>query len=243
VVQDAYLRLHAGVPAAPASAEAWLLTVVKHLAIDRLRRRRFERQEALELLLDDAHRAPSAEQLATRSLDAAVALRRITGALAPHEAAMWLLREVFDADYAEIARSAGRQEASCRQLVRRASRKVREASGARRDEEDALFRLCWQSIRTCDAQMLHALLAPARVTALDPFVLRYRTTRLRYEAVGRIARGPSIPQGERSATAHCTTAQIDGRYAVVLVLDGVVLCALPVGPVNDERPAGALRAP
>jgi RNA polymerase sigma-70 factor (ECF subfamily) len=45
--------------------------------------------------------------------------------LAPEERAAFLLHDVFDAEYAEIARTLGRNEASCRQLVHRARDHVR----------------------------------------------------------------------------------------------------------------------
>src|SRR5262245_46240632 len=89
-VQDAWLRMQASVPPGLASIEAWLTTVVRHLAVDRLRRRRLEQAWTHAAALDAhalAHAAPSAERLAADRLDAAAALRRIADVLSPHEAA------------------------------------------------------------------------------------------------------------------------------------------------------------
>ena len=117
-VQDAWLRVHDGVPANLASIEAWLATVVRHLAVDRLRRRRLEQ--------------------------------------------------------------------------------------------------AWQHAAARDARVLHAVLARPLVMARS--------------MVGTMPRAAIAPR------AHCTLGQVDGRYAVVLALDGVVLCALPVGSTaSDER--------
>jgi len=175
-VQDAWLRVHGGVPSGLKSAEAWLMTVVRHLAIDQLRRRRLDRawrDEAgpLDGIAPQAT-APSAESMASHRLDGAAALRRITDALAPGEAAALLLHEVFDVDYAAIARSAGRTEAACRQMVRRAWRKVKKAPPERRNELDAetLFKLCWLAMQTHDAGVLHAVLMQPVVTALAVIV-------------------------------------------------------------------------
>src|SRR5256885_1262469 len=108
-VQDAWLRVHDGVPANLASIEAWLATVVRHLAVDRLRRRRLEQAWQHDAARDadgERHAAPSAERLAGPRLDASVALRRIVPVLSPPEAAALPLHELFDFDFAAIARSA-----------------------------------------------------------------------------------------------------------------------------------------
>src|SRR5256885_10300828 len=78
-VQDAWLRVHDGVPANLVSVEAWLATVVRHLAVDRLRRRRLEQAWQHDAARDadgEWHAAPSAERLAGPGLDASVALGR-----------------------------------------------------------------------------------------------------------------------------------------------------------------------
>jgi len=227
VVQDAYLRWRGTTPPSLVSPEAWLMTVVKRLAIDRLRRRRLEHEAQALLALEGAGSAPPAEQLASQALDSAAAVRRIAATLSPHEAAMLLLREVFDADYAEIAQSAGRPEATCRQLVRRAAAKLRAVGVRRRhdddaDEADALFRICLDALRACDARPLHALLGRPAVTAQAP-----------HAAVPAVAAAPH---------AHCMLAQVDGRYAMVLVQDGVVLCTLPVGACDAGEPACRIRS-
>ena len=218
VVQDAWLRVHAGLPPGLASTEAWLSTVVRHLAIDRLRRRRLEREWQAQAAHEAHAVAPSAEDQAAAALDSARALRLLTGTLSPLEAAAVLLREVFDADYADIARSARRSDAACRQLVHRALQRLRAAEASARrehdDAHDALFALCWQAIGSRSPAALHALLAKAPATASAPMPV------------------PAI--ATPTAAAHCTVAQVQGRFAVVLVLDGKVLCALPVGPLGNS---------
>jgi RNA polymerase sigma-70 factor (ECF subfamily) len=217
-VQDAWLRVHAGVPPGLVSVEAWLATVVRHLAVDRLRRRRLEQawQHAETAQTDpERHVAASAERLAAQRLDAAAALRRIADVLSPPEAAALLLHELFDVDFAAIAASAGKGEAACRQLVHRAWRKVRGGTRRRRDAGDAeaLFRVCMLAVQARDARVLHAVLARPLVTA---------------RALTR-----PVPQRAASPRTECTLAQVGGRHALVLMLDGVVLCALPVGVVGE----------
>ncbi|HEX6705300.1 MAG TPA: sigma-70 family RNA polymerase sigma factor [Albitalea sp.] len=222
VVQDAYLRAHAGLPDGLLSTEAWLSAVVRHLAIDRLRRRRLEREWQAQAARDEAAEgrvAPSAEALAASAMAGQRALRLLTDTLTPMEAAAVLLREVFDADHADIARSAGKSEAACRQLVHRALQRLRtaRADDDRERREDELFALCWHAIESRSPAALHALLARPPVTA-------------------SATSAPAIVAAASGGHAHCTVAQIQGRFALVLMLDGKVLCALPVGP----RPEGML---
>ena len=239
VVQDAYLRVRDGAPPGLASTEAWLMTVVKHLAIDRLRRRRLEWDWQARAIRDgdagDSRSAPSAEHLATLAIDSAAALRLVTDTLAPVEAAALLLREVFDADYADIARSTGKGEAACRQLVHRALQRVRAASlHAKRknqpadgDTADALFHLCWRAIESRSPQALHAVLAAPQMAAS--------------------VRVPAQASGTQAGVARtsCVLAQVNGRFAVALVLDGKVLCTLPIGPTaaSTESEAALCSAP
>ena len=129
VLQDAWLRWHRTDTATLQSAEAWLVTVVTRLAIDRLRAVKVERQAYVgwwlpEPLVDaaDTHTPEAAAELAS---DVSVAFLWVLERLAPEERAAYLLREVFDHDYADIAALLDKSEAACRQLVHRAGERVR----------------------------------------------------------------------------------------------------------------------
>ncbi|QGW84703.1 RNA polymerase sigma-70 factor [Variovorax paradoxus] len=130
VVQDAWLRWHEADKAGFDSAEAWLVTVVTRLSIDRLRAAKVQREHYIgawmpEPTLTDAPATP--EQLLERADNVSVAFLAVLERLAPEARAAFLLREVFDADYEEIARTLGKSEAACRQLVHRAKAQVQEA--------------------------------------------------------------------------------------------------------------------
>jgi RNA polymerase sigma-70 factor (ECF subfamily) len=137
VVQEAYLRWHQDDRADVRSSEAWLVTVVSRLAIDRLRRAATERAgyvgpwlpEPVEL---DASIHPAAptplpapDHRAELASDLSVALLVLLERLAPEERAAFLLREVFGAEYAEIARILERRPDAVRQMVHRARTRVR----------------------------------------------------------------------------------------------------------------------
>ncbi|MFL6675217.1 MAG: RNA polymerase sigma factor SigJ [Massilia sp.] len=129
VVQDAWLRWHASRQAEVQSAEAWLVTVTTRLAIDRLRTRKADREAYIgwwlpEPLVElDDHTPESAAELAS---DVSVALMWVLERLTPDERAAFLMRQVFDRDYAEIAATLNKPEATCRQLVHRAHARVQQ---------------------------------------------------------------------------------------------------------------------
>jgi RNA polymerase sigma-70 factor (ECF subfamily) len=130
VVQDAWLRWHEADKDSFDSAEAWLVTVVTRLSIDRLRAAKVQREHYIgpwmpEPTLTDSPDTP--EQMLERADNISVAFLAVLERLAPEARAAFLLREVFDADYDDVARTLGKSEAACRQLVHRAKAQVQEA--------------------------------------------------------------------------------------------------------------------
>jgi RNA polymerase sigma-70 factor (TIGR02957 family) len=130
VVQDAWLRWHEADEAGFDSAEAWLVTVVTRLSIDRLRAAKIQREHYIgawmpEPTLTESPDTP--EESLERADNISVAFLAVLERLAPEARAAFLMREVFDADYEEVARTLGKSEAACRQLVHRAKAQVLEA--------------------------------------------------------------------------------------------------------------------
>ena len=127
VLQEAWLRWSAADKSALQSAEAWLVTVVTRLAVDRLRAAKAEREAYTgwwlpEPLVEVDERTP--EALAELAGDLSVAFLHVLERLAPEERAAFLLRQVFDYDYGEIATMLGKREAAVRQMVHRAGERV-----------------------------------------------------------------------------------------------------------------------
>ena len=129
VVQDAWLRWHEADTARLESTEAWLVSVTTRLAIDRLRSAKVQREHYVgtwlpEPLLADAPVSP--EQILERADDVSVAFLTLLERLAPEARAAYLLREVFDADYGEVAEALGKTESACRQIVHRAKTQLQD---------------------------------------------------------------------------------------------------------------------
>jgi RNA polymerase sigma-70 factor (ECF subfamily) len=129
VLQDAYLRWHRGASDELRSPEAWLVTTVTRLCIDRLRAVRAERDKYVGPWLPEpliGESAPAADASAELSSSLSIAFLVVLEQLSPDERAAFLLHEVFDSEYAEIAQILGKSEAACRQLVTRARKRLRE---------------------------------------------------------------------------------------------------------------------
>jgi len=131
IVQDAWLRWHQNTDrAAVQSPEAWLVTIVTRLSIDRLRALKAEREAYVgwwlpEPLVEADERTPeTAVELAS---DLSMALLWVLERLSAEERAAFLLRQVFDHGYDEIAALLGKTEAACRQMVHRASERVQQS--------------------------------------------------------------------------------------------------------------------
>lgn len=129
VVQDAWLRWNEAAHDALDSAEAWLVTVTTRIAIDRLRAVQAQRTHYGSGVAGPSLTTGSGSQVPTmlgRAEDLSIAFLTVLERLAPEARAAFLLREVFDVDYDEIAQTLGKSEAACRQLVHRAKAQLRE---------------------------------------------------------------------------------------------------------------------
>jgi len=127
VLQDAYLRWHDTDVTAIRSAEAWLTTTVTRLAIDRLRRLKVEREAYFgpwlpEPLLESDMNTP--EAAVEFEGDVSIAFLTVLETLAPEERAAFILHDIVDDDYVDIAEALGKSEAACRQMVHRARERL-----------------------------------------------------------------------------------------------------------------------
>lgn len=146
LVQDVWLRWHEADQSELDNAEAWLVTVTTRLAIDRLRVAKVQREHYTGFWLPEPQLTPedslaSPEQLLERADDISMAFLTLLERLAPEARAAFLLREVFNADYAEVAQALGKSEAACRQIVSRAKVQLKEDRVRQPVSPDTHYRL------------------------------------------------------------------------------------------------------
>jgi RNA polymerase sigma-70 factor, ECF subfamily len=131
IVQEAYLRYRAAPPENVRSLRAYLSTIVTRLCLDQIKSARQQREHYVgpwlpEPLLTDEGIVPAPLQRITDLESISLAFLVLLENLSPLERAVFLLREVFDYPYAEIAEMLDRDEAACRQLFSRARKHLAE---------------------------------------------------------------------------------------------------------------------
>jgi RNA polymerase sigma-70 factor (TIGR02957 family) len=175
IVQDAFLGLTRAGQAGTSidDPKAYLTTAVTRLGINYLRSARVRREtyvgdwlpEPVVVPAGDVGPAEHAELADSLSMAFLVLLE----ALAPVERAVFMLREVFGYDYAEVARVTGKTEVNCRQIFARARQRIAaggQARGivpppsARRAEGEELARRFFEAAAGGDMDALFGMLAP-----------------------------------------------------------------------------------
>lgn len=223
VLQESWLRWAEVDPGTVRDSRAYLVRIVTRQALNRLRTMA-RRKEAYvgpwlpEPLLTSPDVAEDVELAESLSMALMVVLETLT----PTERAVFVLREVFDVGYEEIARSVDKSEAAVRQIAHRArkhveARQPRQAASAA-DARTALESL-QRALETGDRQGFLDLLAPdvvyigdgggIRQAALRPVVGADRIVRM---VLGGLAKAGVIPTTE--------PALVNGTPALVFRLDG-----------------------
>jgi len=129
-VQETWLRWQKQNAAEIESPKAWLVSATTRLCIDQLRSARRKREEYYGIWLPEPLMAsPNAQPDASAELadSLTMAFMLMLESLGPDERAVFLLREVFDYDYAEVAAIVDKSEVNCRQIVRRAKTSLQDA--------------------------------------------------------------------------------------------------------------------
>ncbi|HEX3646258.1 MAG TPA: RNA polymerase sigma-70 factor [Vicinamibacterales bacterium] len=129
VLQDAWLRFAAARPSDLRSAKAYLTTIVTRLCLDRLKSARAMREEYVgpwlpEPVVTSDRSGP--ERSLAQAESVTLAFMVLLETLSPEERAVFLLREVFDYEYDEIAEMLDMSGANCRQLFHRAKGRIAE---------------------------------------------------------------------------------------------------------------------
>jgi RNA polymerase sigma-70 factor (ECF subfamily) len=165
VVQEAFVRLSRATAEKIDNPKAYLATVTTRLAIDALRSARAQREIYFgpwlpEPLVND-HAADVAD-VAETAESLTMAFLVLLEKLSPVERAVFLLHDVFDHDYDEVARIVDKSQANCRQLARRARHRIESGKPrfeASHKERDKLAQRFFAACQDGDMDGLIALLA------------------------------------------------------------------------------------
>src|SRR5215208_7616207 len=248
VVQESLLRFHTAVERGERieSPRAYLATVATRVSIDVLRSARVQRESYVgewlpEPLVSDSSEDPAGHAEMADSLSLAFLV--LLESLSPEQRAVFLLHDVFDYGYSEIAEIVGKSEDNARQLASRARRHVEEQRPrfeASREQRDELARRFFAAAQAGELEPLETLLAHDVVLHGDgggkvPALARAVHGRQR---VARTLRA-WMRQGERIPGAALRQVFVNGQPGALMlagdVLIGVMALDITDGQVQAVR--------
>jgi RNA polymerase sigma-70 factor, ECF subfamily len=250
IVQEAFLRYHRETSEGTAveSPKGYLSAVTTRLCIDHLRSARVRRESYVgtwlpEPLLTDEDSA--AERHAETADSLSMGFLVLLESLSPVERAVFLLRDVFEYDFGEIAAVVGKTEENCRQIAVRARRQVQagrprfEASKVARDE---LARRFFQAAADGDVDGLVGMLAADVVAYADGGGKATAFPKPVYgrDRVVRVLRGPAgsgrvTVGGQQLQVTGMRLAEINGQPgALFLGADGLPVVAVSLDIADGQ---------
>ncbi len=230
-VQEAWLRLSRSESAGIENLAGWLTTVVARVCLDTLRSRKSRREEPLEgepQPIAGHERSADPERAAELADSVGLALLVILEALAPAERVAFVLHDMFDLPFEEIAPIVGRSATAARQLASRARRRVR---GTTTSSDVASQR-----------RVVDAFLAAARsgdiaglLAVLDPdVVLRADRTAVRLGDVTELHGAETVAANFKGKAQAARPALVDGALGVVVAPQGRLLLVLNLTFAGDR---------
>jgi RNA polymerase sigma-70 factor (ECF subfamily) len=214
-VQEAWLRLERADAGSVENLGGWLTTVTARVCLDMLRARGVRREHALDVPASEhAHEDPARELELADSLGPALLV--VLETLAPAERVAFVLHDMFDLPFEEIAAIVGRSPAAARQLASRARRRVQGGAATpaadvarQREVVDAFL----TASRAGNFDALLAVLAP-------DVVLRADELSVRTAAANKWGGAPELAPELHGAGAVAATFKGRARGAVPALIDG-----------------------
>src|SRR5512133_94126 len=223
-VQDTWLRLSRSGAGEVENLGGWLTTIVARVCLNMLRSRNLRREESFGVHVPDPVIGPESElqpeDEAVLADSVGLALLVVLDALAPAERLAFVLHDLFDLPFEEIAPMVGRTPEATRQLASRARRRVKGAETPSPERDPARQRAVVDAFlaasRAGDFDALVAVLHPDVVVRAD-----FSPSRPRRSAVtrGAAAVARQALQGA-SPAAQVHPALVNGAAGGVLTMDG-----------------------
>ncbi|MBX9847143.1 MAG: RNA polymerase sigma factor SigJ [Xanthobacteraceae bacterium] len=230
-VQEAWLRLARSDAGEIGNLAGWLTTVVARVCLDMLRSRTSRREEPFgRHVPEPTVSGESTEQEAEMAESVGLALLVVLQTLAPAERIAFVLHDMFDLPFDEIAPIVGRTPAAARQLASRARRRVQ---GAERPDEAEL---------SDQQKIVDAFLTAARggdlpglLAALDPDVLfRADDAAVRMGGVRELRGADAAARFFLGRAQAARAALIDGAVGVVVAPNGRLMLVLSLTIANGK---------
>ena len=238
IVQDAFLRWQRDGEREVRSVRAYLATIVVRLCLDELRSARARREVYVgpwlpEPLLTSGRTDLTDSLVLRESLSFAFLL--MLESLSPVERAVFVLREVFDYDYAEIAAMVDRSEANCRQVFHRARQRLAERQtrfAASQEQREQVTEQFMRAATSGDVQGLLRVLAEDAVLVGDGGGKGFAAPRPIHSA-DRVARG-FLGALQKLPPDRAWLDEVNGQPAIVAMRGGRPFAVL-VLEVQDGR--------
>ena len=223
-VQEAWLRLSRSDASGVDNLAGWLTTIVARVCLNVLRSRKTRREEPMGVHVPDPvisradGTSPEDEALLADSVG--LALQVVLDTLAPAERLAFVLHDMFDLPFEEIAPLVGRSPAASRPLASRARRRVRGAGVPAPDPDIGrqweVVSACYAAARRGDLGALVAVLDPDVVLRSDGGAARPDVSVVVHGPAGVIGHGLKVHQ----PSAVLRPALVNGAAGMVASIDG-----------------------
>lgn len=258
IVQDAFLRWHGSDPAGLTSPRAWLGKIVTRLCLDMMKSARSRRETYVGQWLPEPVIEPIDAALpgsVDDRIDAPVALMLALERLSPLERAAFILHDIFEMEFDEIAEALDRNEAACRQLLARARGHVgdtKQRFDVDAEEAARLTTAFFIATHSGDASTLRDLLADAARLHGDGGGKRPATLNIIYgaEKIARFFAGLAQKPGANATPIWSGPLRVNGMpgfvaldlfgtiQAIALEIEGDRIVAI-YSMRNPDKLAGA----
>jgi RNA polymerase sigma-70 factor (ECF subfamily) len=233
-VQEAWLRLSQSDTTIVRNLEGWLTTVVARICLDALRSRNARREEvgreAEPTAVSQTAGDPEDDVLLADSIGSALLV--VLDTLAPIERVAFVLHDLFDLPFGEIARIVGRSEPAARQLTSRARRRLQGRAGDTAGDTRrhmAAVKAFLAASREGRFEDLLALLNPEAILTADEAAVRLAIANRTRGAplVDREVRGANaVAEAFKGRAAAAEPALLDGEPGAVWAHGGTVRAAI-----------------
>jgi len=239
-VQESWLRLSRAAPETLENLGGWLTTVVGRVCLDLLRTRKTRREEAIGIEAESVANGDNTERDIALADSIGVAMLTVLDTLSPPERVAFVLHDMFNLSFEDIAAILGRSQVAARQLASRARRRVQrrpaesEADRLRQGELVAAF---VAASRGGDFSALLEVLHPNVMLRSDAAALAASAARAGQGApelgAAEIRGSENVATLFRGRAHGARPATVDGSPGLVVPINGELIAVFEFRVEND----------